>query len=48
MEKEKLLSKCIQQTNTGDDRKVGISAFGTTATKICTENMDGKLYWDVL
>ena len=52
LEKEKLLSECIQQSNTGDGGKVGIwkrtSEFGTTATKIYTETMDGKFYCDVL
>ena len=52
LEKEKLLSECIQQANTGDDGKVGIwggiSGFGATAAKIYMEYMDGKLYCDVL
>ena len=48
LKKEKLLPECIQQTNTGDGGKVGISSFGTMATKIDTENMDDKLYCDVL
>ena len=52
LEKEKLLSECIQQTNTGDGGKVGIwggvSGCGATAAKIYMENMDGKLYCDVL
>ena len=42
LEKEKLLPKCIQQTNTGDSGKVGIwggiSGFGATVTKIYMEN----------
>ncbi|CAF2016844.1 unnamed protein product [Rotaria magnacalcarata] len=52
LEKEKLLPECIQQTNTGDGGKVGIwggiSGFGATAARIYMENMDGKLYCDVL
>ena len=52
LEKEKLLSECIQQTNTGDGGKVdiwgGISGFGATAARIDMENMDGKLHCDVL
>ena len=52
MEKEKLLKGCIQQTNFGDDGKVGIwvgiSGFDTTAPKICKEDIDGKLHCDVL
>ena len=52
LEKKKLLPECIQQTYTGDGGKVGIwsgiSGFGTTAAKIYMENMDGKLYCDVL
>ena len=52
MEKEKLLPECTQQTNTDDDGKVGIwggiSGFDTVATKIYMENMDGKLYCDIL
>ena len=47
LEKKKLL-ECILQIDTGSGGKVGISAFGTTATKIYTENMNGKLYCDVL
>ena len=42
----------MQQTNTGDGRKVGIwggiSDFGTTNAKIYTENMNGELYCDVI
>ena len=38
IEKEKPLPECIQQTNTGDDGKVGIwggiSGFGAKAAKI--------------
>ena len=52
LEQEKLLLECIQQTNTGDGGKVGIwggiSGFGARAAKIYMENMDGKLYCDVL
>ena len=52
LEKEKLLPKCLQQTNTGDGGKVGIwgaiSDFGTTNARIYTENMNGHLYCDVL
>ena len=52
LEKEKLLPESIQQTNTSDDGKIdiwsGISGFGATAAKIYMENMDGKLYCDVL
>ena len=52
LEKEKLLPECIQQTNTGDGGKVGIwggiSGFGATAARIYMENMNGKLYCDVL
>ena len=52
LEQEKLLPECIQQTNTDDDGKVGIwggiSGFGAAAAKIYMENMDGKLYCDVL
>ena len=48
LEKEKLLPECIQQTNTGDGGKVGISAFGTAATKIYTKHVGGKLYCNVL
>ena len=50
LEKEKL-AECIQQTSTGNGGKVGIwsgiSGFGTTATKIYTENMNGKLLCDI-
>ena len=52
LDKEKLLPECLEQTNTGDGGKLGvwggISGFGTTATKIYSENMNGNLYCDVL
>ena len=52
LEKEKLLSKYLQQTYADDDGNVGIwvdiSGFGTTNAKIYTENMHGELYYDVL
>ena len=38
----------MQQANTGDDGKVGISAFDTTATKMYTQNMDGKFYCELV
>ena len=48
MKREKLLPECLQQTNTGDGGKVGISGFGTTAAKIYKDNMNGQLYCDTL
>ena len=52
MEKEKLLSECLQQTNTGDGGKVaiwgGISRFRTTTDNVYTENMNGQLHCHVL
>ena len=52
MEKQKSLSECTQQINTGNDGQVDIwcriSGFDTVATKIYMENMDGKLYCDIL
>ena len=45
---ERLLPDCIQQMNTGDDGKAGISADGTTAARIFEETMNGTLYCDVL
>lgn len=52
LEKEKLLSECLEQTNAGDGGKLGIwggiSSFGTTSAKIYSENMNGGLYCDVL
>ena len=48
MEKEKLLPECLQQTDTGDGGKGGISGFGTTAAKIYTDNINGQLYCDIL
>ena len=52
LEKEKLLPECIQQTNTSDGGQVGIwggiSGFSAMAAKIYMENMDRKLYCDVL
>ena len=53
LEKEKLLPECLQQMNTGDGGKVGIwgggiSGFGTTISRIYSENMNGILYCDVL
>ncbi|CAF2153798.1 unnamed protein product [Rotaria magnacalcarata] len=52
MDKKKLLPECLQQTNTGDGGNVGIwggiSGFGTTIAKICTENMNGQLYCNIL
>ena len=51
-EKEKLLLECVQQTNTGDDGKLGIwgsiSDIGATSAKIYTGNMNGELDCDVL
>ena len=45
MEKENLIPKCLQRTNTGNGGKVGIwggiSDFGTTA-KVYRENMRGQ------
>ena len=42
----------MQQTNTCDDGKVGIwggiSGFGTTNAKFCTENTNGESYYDGL
>ena len=48
LEKEKLFLDCIQRTNTGDGGRVGISAFGTATTKICTENKDNEFYCDIV
>ena len=48
LKKEKLLPECLQQTNAGDGRKMGISSFGTTTAKVYTENTNGQLYCDVL
>ena len=52
LEKEKLLPECIQQTNTDDGGKIGIwagiSSFGASVAKIYMENMNVKLYCDVL
>ena len=52
LEKGKLLPECIRQKNTGDGGTAGIwsdiSGFGATTAKIYMENMDGKLYCDVL
>ena len=52
LEKEKLLSECWQQINTGDGGKVGVCGgilgFGTTNKKIYTTYMNGELYCDVL
>ena len=48
LEKEKLLPECLQQINSGDGGKVGISGFGITAAKIYTDNMNGQLYCDIL
>ena len=48
LEKEKILPECLEQTNTGDDGKVGIrgeiSGFGTTPIKLYIETMDSNLY----
>ena len=45
---ERLLPDCIQQMNTGDGGKAGISADGTTAATIFQGTMNGTLYCDVL
>ena len=45
---ERLLPDCIQQMNTGDGGKAGISADGTTAATIFEVTMNGTLYCDVL
>ena len=45
---ERLLPTCIQQVNTGDGGKVGISGAGTTTARIFEETMNGMLYCDVL
>ena len=45
---EPLLPDCIQQMNTGDVGKAGISADGTTAARIFEETMNGTLYCYVL
>ena len=46
MKKEKLIPECLRQTSMCDGG--GISGFGTTTAKICTENINGQLYCDVL
>ena len=52
LKKEKLISECLQQSNTGDGGKVrildGISGFGTMTVKVYTKNINGQLYCDVL
>ena len=52
LEKEKLLSECLQQTYADNDGNVGIwggiSDFGAINARIYTENMNGELYYDVL
>jgi transposase len=52
LEKEKLLPKCLSETNTGDGGKIGvwggISSYGTTIVRLYSENMNGALYCDVL
>ena len=45
---ERLLPDCIQQMNTEDGGKTGISADGTTAATIFEGTMNGTLYCDVL
>ena len=45
---ERLLPDCIQQMNTGDGGKAGISADETTAATIFHGTMNGTLYCDVL
>ena len=45
---ERLLPDCIQQMNTGDGGKAGISADETTAARIFQGTMNGTLYCDVL
>ena len=52
LEKEKHILERLQQTNTGDDGKMGIwsgiSGFRTTNAKVHMRNMNGQLYCDVL
>ena len=45
---ERLLPDCIQQMNTGDGGKAGISGDGTTAATIFQETMNGTFYCDFL
>ena len=45
---ERLLPDCIQQMNTRDGGKAGISGDGTTASRIFNRTMNGTLYGDVL
>ena len=52
LEKENLLPKCVHKPILVMLEKLAfggdISGFGTTATKTHMENMDEKLYWDIL
>ena len=45
---EKLLPDCIQQMNTGDDGKVGISGGAMTTRRSFEGTMNGTLYCDAL
>ena len=45
---ERLLSDCIQQMNTEDGGKAGISADETTAVTIFQGTMNGTFYCNVL
>ena len=45
---ERLLPDCIQQMNTEDGDKAGISVDGTTAATIFEGSTNGMLYCDVL
>ena len=49
LEKEKLLRDCLEQTKLAMvGRWDSISGFGTTTTKVDTENINGQLYCDIL
>ena len=45
---ERLLPDCVQQMNTGDGGKAGISADGTTAARIFEGTMNRTLYCEVV
>ena len=47
-DEERLHPDCIQQMNTGDGGKLGISGYGTTLSRIFDENMNGMTYCEVL
>ena len=44
---EWLLPDCIQQVNTGDGDKVGISGVETATARIFEGTMNGTLYCDI-